>query len=254
MHSCKDIITTGDGQAIYCPRYVAILRRVEADIVTRLQEIGAHEIMLPKLISPRTVDILSSCSPYLSDDWSREQYKVISPDGNLAGYLAHWQCEPYYGHIAELSTILGDPRPLILFDRSGPSHRCESVSEPFRKREFWRVEIMMSGRKDDIIDIRNAIIEFLSTYITSCTSAPIARVDKNENPGEEVVDLIATYADQSIEVFGSHVHNAEFSPLTKTFLRNDEITACAGVSLTRLATLIAIKSPQPIRIESTRKL
>ncbi len=244
MHSSKDIITIGDGQAIYCPGYVAILRRVESDIVKLLQKVGAHEVMLPKLISPTTVDNLSSCSPCLSADWRREQYKVFTPDGDLAGYLAHWQCEPYYGYLAALSTNLGDPRPLVLFDRSGPSHRCETVCEPFRMREFWRVEIMMCGRKKNILGLRNEIIEFLCEYLRPRTSVPIALVIMDENPMEEVVDLVATYADQSIEIFGSHVHNAEFSPLTKTSLRDDEITACAGISLTRLATLIAMTSPQ----------
>ncbi|MCS7111690.1 MAG: serine--tRNA ligase [Ignisphaera sp.] len=75
-------------------------------------------------------------------------------------FLCFAQCEPFYWFFE--NEILDDSSlPIKWYDQSGPSYRWESggIHGIERLIEFHRIEVVWLGRPDDVIKIRNELLE-----------------------------------------------------------------------------------------------
>ena len=83
--------------------------------------------------------------------------KHLKPPGY---FLCFAQCEPFYQFFS--GEIMGeDNLPVKWFDKSGPSFRWEAggIHGVERVIEFHRVEIVWLGKPEQVIDIRNRLLE-----------------------------------------------------------------------------------------------
>ena len=237
MDSSKWFWPERNQTAVYFPSYVRVLRSIEGEIVRFLESRGAEEIILPKLIPPADVQSIARCDPALARVWEHEQFRVTTPDGTLAGYLAHWQCEPFYRLVPVLKKLWPSKDIQYVFDKSGPSHRCEPEHNVYRFDEFWRVEVLFCGELQRIRAERDALLQFVTELACDWSPRLCPRADEDAETGEEVIDVVVRIPSGEIEVCGSHIHFQMFDPATEISLLSGECTACMGISLSRLTML-----------------
>ena len=173
------------GQWLYTPPITHILRRFQEmfiDLV--LKPLGFVEAIYPKLIpleigvktghlkgTPHQMLFASQPISYNVDDF-QEWIDLVSvldeaPPKKLKDFLkdpdyflCFAQCEPFYwffgGEIMDIRKL-----PMKWFDRSGPSFRWESGGLRGLERlvEFHRIEITWIGEPDQVIKIRNELLE-----------------------------------------------------------------------------------------------
>ncbi len=174
------------GQWLYTPPLTYILRKFEAmfiDIV--LEPLGFQEAIFPKMepleIGLKTGHLKGTPNQMIFaslpisynieefEEWqdyvsiygeanSKKLQKFIEPP---TYYLCFAQCPPFYRFLSKL--IFTDKRlPVKWFDKSGPSFRWEGTGGLRgleRLVEFHRIEVVWLGTKEQVIEIRNKLLE-----------------------------------------------------------------------------------------------
>jgi len=234
-------IQYGSGSYIYLPRYVKTFRKVEADTIKYLDGINAQEIMLPKLLHNENVESLKCCDYRFEEEWNKEQLLVTNSRNENVGLLAHWQCEPIYLYLSEIfDNVSGDQDLRIVFDNSGYSYRLEENNDIYRPNEFRRVEVFFHG---NILSVRRAIhniLDFFVKYLEGFDAIRLQRPEESFGGKEEVEDVAVLISGKEIEVIGSHIHFDTFSSISTAKLDKRVVTACCGISLSRLSSIITI--------------
>lgn len=221
------------------PKYAKKLRDLEKDVISFLETMGGVEIILPKLIKKHDCVNLIKCNPRFSDEWNNEQLSVYTSDGNFKGYLAHWQCEPIYDNATTIFRYIEQKDGIkIIFDRSGYSYRNEPENNFYRPNEFLRLEIFIIGSSEKV----HKSIEKVLLYIVSFFPDKVAKIKDKPNESfngvEKVRDVIVYDDNQEIEICGSHIHYRTFENILKTALPSETISACCGISLTRIVNFL----------------
>ncbi|MCE5340152.1 MAG: hypothetical protein LLF92_03380 [Planctomycetaceae bacterium] len=234
-------IQYNNGTAIYLPAYVKYFRYVEKEIVDFLSQQKALEIIVPKIISSVDVQRLEQCNPRFYKEWDKEQLSVYTKTGQFVGYLAHWQCEPVYKVLGQLLKYSNDCDPQVFYDNSGFSYRYEETNDIFRFDEFRRIEIFLVGSVIKIKSFRDMLLNFLKNLVLPNYSEIVFKPDESFGGKEEVVDLEVVADGRRIEVCGSHVHYCTFKNAIGILLGENIITACIGISLSRLAMLLTLR-------------
>jgi len=175
----------GRGQWIYTEPYAALLRAVEELILERIAvPLGFKEVMLPKLIP---LPVMRKMPGYL-DTVPEGMYYVCPPPRDPEAFskfklrlmlsgkipadelknvlkgpsyvLAPAQCEPFYQTFSGKRVRLED-LPIKQYDRSGWTYRWEGggVEGLTRTQEFRRIEFVFMGKPEDVVSIRDEVVE-----------------------------------------------------------------------------------------------
>lgn len=229
------------GGYIYLPEYMRIFREVEHDVINHIHTVGGQEVMLPKLLKMENIDSLKCCDKRFEEEWEAEQLRVSGSGNNEIGVLAHWQCEPIYPHLAEIfENVVGGEELKIIFDNSGYSYRLESNNHIFRPNEFRRIEVFFHGNILSVRSTMHKLLDFLVQYLDSYNAFRVERPEESYDGKEQVEDVVVMLDGKEIEVAGSHIHFDTFSAVVTSELNDRVVTACCGISLSRLTSLIAI--------------
>ncbi|MGQ4891133.1 MAG: serine--tRNA ligase [Candidatus Njordarchaeia archaeon] len=173
------------GQWFYTPAITHLIRRFqELFIETVLKPLGFMEAIYPKIVPVEmglktghikgTINqMIFACQPksYNIEDFDDfiDLVMVLDevPRDVLGKHLrdpSHWlcfaQCEPFYWFFGN-EIIDPDILPIKWFDRSGPSFRWEAggIKGLERLVEFHRVEVTWLGTPEQVIEIRNKLLE-----------------------------------------------------------------------------------------------
>ncbi|MBC7218596.1 MAG: serine--tRNA ligase [Hadesarchaea archaeon] len=175
----------GRGQWIYEEPYAKLLRAIEDIIIEEVaRPLKFEEVMLPKLIP---LEVMQRMPGYL-DGVPEGMYYVSPPPRDPEAFkdfkqklkltkrvpveelkrilkepayvLAPAQCEPFYETFA-FSHVRIEDLPVKQFDRSGWTYRWEGggVEGLLRTQEFRRVEFVFLGSPEDVVSIRDAVVE-----------------------------------------------------------------------------------------------
>jgi seryl-tRNA synthetase len=175
----------GRGQWIYEEPYAKLLRAIEDIIIEEVaRPLKFEEVMLPKLIP---LEVMQRMPGYL-DGVPEGMYYVSPPPRDPEAFkefkqklkltkrvpveelrkvlkepayvLAPAQCEPFYETFASSHVRLED-LPVKQFDRSGWTYRWEGggVEGLVRTQEFHRIEFVFLGSPEDVVSIRDAVVE-----------------------------------------------------------------------------------------------
>lgn len=174
------------GQWIYTPPLAWMLNRLQDLLIEHvLKPLGFVECILPK-ISPLEVALKSghlkgaahnmvfvstpiSTEESALEEWYDWVYITEKPDGRElqrflqppSYYVEYAQCPPFYQFL-EKETLDPEKLPLKWYDRSGPSFRYEpagGVRGLERLFEFHRVEIVWLGEPEQVIEVRDELLE-----------------------------------------------------------------------------------------------
>lgn len=219
------------------PREARLIRRIEAEILEVAINFGFEEVLFPRAMAYTDwVEVVKSLGP-VSSHLESELVKT-SDIGPHPMVFCHWQCEPYYRALRNL----GPQTPPRVVDRSGWSYRNEKKLGIFRPREFLRVELVWRGSREEVSEIHENLLHSIQHRLTEMSLATqrIRRGDEETNSGQRLVlDLVATATDGSeVEVVGSHLHADLFVRHFWKDAPSDMETACLGVSLSRIASLL----------------
>ncbi len=175
----------GRGQWVYGEPYAKLIRAIEDLIIKDIAEpLGFKEAMFPKLIPlevmqrmpgyldgvpegmyyvcppPREPETFSTFKQKLklTKQIPTDELKKILKDP--AYVLAPAQCEPFYQTFASQIVRL-EKLPVKQYDRSGWTYRWEGggVEGLLRTQEFRRIEFVAMGAPDDIVKIRDDVVE-----------------------------------------------------------------------------------------------
>ncbi|MFH1821420.1 MAG: serine--tRNA ligase [Methanobacteriota archaeon] len=175
----------GRGQWIYEEPYAKLMRAIEDIIIEEVaRPLKFEEVMLPKLIP---LEVMQRMPGYL-DGVPEGMYYVSPPPREPEAFqdfkqklkltkripvkelretikepayvLAPAQCEPFYEQFASKNVRLED-LPVKQFDRSGWTYRWEGggVEGLVRTQEFRRTELVFIGSPDDVVSIRDLVVE-----------------------------------------------------------------------------------------------
>lgn len=165
------------GQWIFGPQAVQLFRAFEQIVIDEIiKPLGYSEMIFPKLI-PWEVWMKSGHAKgvypeiyYVSTPKTRDPaywediadyFKVTGEvpvdmirdriDGPIGG-MCYAQCPPFWTFV-QGETLANDCLPILVFDRSGTSHRYESggIHGIERVDEFHRIEILFLGEKEHAI-------------------------------------------------------------------------------------------------------
>ncbi len=180
------IYSIAPGQWFFTPPFAYIFRKFEEmfiDIV--LKPLGFVEAIFPKMEpleigfktghlkgTPNQMIFASLPISYNIDEFEEWQdYLVIydRPDPELLRkfveppkyYLCFAQCPPFYRFLSKM-VFRDEDLPLKWFDKSGPSFRWEGTGGLRgieRLVEFHRIEIVWLGKPEQVVDIRNKLLE-----------------------------------------------------------------------------------------------
>lgn len=236
----KSFIEYSDGSYIFLPNYVKILRSIENDIVEILNEVGAYEIMLPKIINNDEIEKLRNIHERFEVELKEEQLSVHNQNGKI-GYLAHWQCEPIYFNLDTIfGNIPGDDLKII-YDRSGFSYRNEKYHHIMNLHEFNRIEIIFYGNeflmRKKMKELQRNLLEYLSLN----NPILIKRPEESYDGKEEVVDITMKFGSRDVEVLGSHIHFKTFIDGLLLDTSPNFITGCCGISVSRISLIKHLK-------------
>ncbi|MGQ9788740.1 MAG: serine--tRNA ligase [Candidatus Hadarchaeaceae archaeon] len=175
----------GRGQWIYEETYTKLIRAIEDIIIEEIaRPLKFEEVMFPKLIPlevmqrmPGYLDGVPEGMYYVSppprDPEAFKEFKQklrltkrVPVDGlkrilkEPAYVLAPAQCEPFYETFA-FSHVRIEDLPVKQFDRSGWTYRWEGggVEGLLRTQEFHRIEFVFLGSPEDVVSIRDAVVE-----------------------------------------------------------------------------------------------
>lgn len=173
------------GQWFYHAPVAALLRTMERIAVEEiLNPLGFTEVIAPKLVPfeiwEKTGHLSGSepeiyyVSPPISRDiavWEEviDLYKITKKAyvekirermRNPIGGMTYAQCPPMYWAF-EGKTIDDSEFPLLMYDKSGPSYRWEAGGRQGIERvnEFWRIEPLFIGYPDQLIELKEKIME-----------------------------------------------------------------------------------------------
>jgi seryl-tRNA synthetase len=165
------------GQWIHGPQSTAIFRAFEHIVIEEIiKPLGYREMIFPKLVTwdvwkrsghAKGVypEIYYVCPPKTRDPkfWEEvaDYYKVTLevPIDKIAskidkpiGGLCYAQCPPFWPFL-QGETLPDDGFPLLVFDRSGTSHRYESggIHGMERVDEFHRIELVFIGTQEQVL-------------------------------------------------------------------------------------------------------
>jgi len=165
------------GQWIHGPQSTAVFRAFEQIVIEEIiKPLGYQEMIFPKLVTwdvwkrsghAKGVypEIYYVCPPKTRDPefWEEiaDHYKVTLevPVDKIAqkidkpiGGLCYAQCPPFWPFL-QGETLPDDDFPLLVFDRSGTSHRYESGGLHGMERvdEFHRIELVFMGTPEQIL-------------------------------------------------------------------------------------------------------
>ncbi|MEM3648003.1 MAG: aminoacyl--tRNA ligase-related protein, partial [Thermoproteota archaeon] len=169
----------------YLQPYTSLLRILEEMIIERVAKpLGFQEVVLPKLIPLEVArkkghlsgipsEMLYVCEPGSREPFYFEDYtdlvKVFNePKPEVlktflkepAYTLPYAQCEPFYELFAGETVNIDNP-PVRLYDRSGFSFRHEAggLRSLERLTAFTRIEIVYLGRPEEVVEIRDRLVE-----------------------------------------------------------------------------------------------
>lgn len=179
------IVLLGKGKWFYRPPAAAIMRAMEKIALENIvHPLGFTEVIEPMHVSFETWlktghlegmpgEIYYICEPKSRDpkEWERfidlvkitkevpaeELVKNLKPPRDGVVYA---QCPNIYASMRG-KTIAEESLPLLLFEHYVPSNRYESGGKHGIERvdEFHRIEIVYIGRKEQLVDIRDQLIE-----------------------------------------------------------------------------------------------
>ncbi len=175
----------GRGQWIYAEPYAKLLRALEDIIIDKVaRPLGFEEVMFPKLIP---LEVMQRMPSYL-DGVPEGMYYVCPPPREPVAFsdfkqklkltkripvkelgevlkepayvLSPAQCEPFYESFTS-SHIRLENLPVKQFDRSGWTYRWEGggVEGLVRTQEFRRIELVFIGGPDDVVRIRDSVVD-----------------------------------------------------------------------------------------------
>ncbi len=173
------------GQWVYTPTFYALLKPL-ADLFVEevVLPLGFREAVFPKMYPldvglrtghlkgtvnsmvfatfPRSYDIseFEDVIDYMSvmDEVPVEELsKKLEPP---SAFLCYAQCEPFYWFFGG-EVVSDEGLPIKWFDRSGPSYRWEAggIYGIERMVEFHRIEVVWMGKVDQVVEIRNQLLE-----------------------------------------------------------------------------------------------
>lgn len=180
------ISSIAPGQWLYTPPFAYIMRKFEemlVDIV--LKPLGFSEAIFPKMEpisiglktghlkgTPNQMIFASIPKSYNVEEFEPWQdYVTMYNEANSEVlknfleppryYLCFAQCPPFYEFLSKM-IFTEKSLPIKWFDRSGPSFRWEGAGGLRgieRLVEFHRIEIVWLGTPDQVINIRNQLLE-----------------------------------------------------------------------------------------------
>ena len=173
------------GQWVYTPTFYALLKSL-ADLFVEevVRPLGFKEAMFPKMypleVGLKTGHLKGTVNSMLFATFPKSydisefedviDYMSVTdeiPVDDLAGkleppsrFLCYAQCEPFYWFFGE-EIVSDEGLPVKWFDRSGPSYRWEAGGLYGIERlvEFHRIEVVWMGRTDQVVEIRNQLLE-----------------------------------------------------------------------------------------------
>jgi len=175
----------GRGQWIYTPPYSRLLEAIESLLVEEVvQKLDFQPYMLPKLIPLEVMKLMPGyldgipegmyyvCPPprdpeafakfkdqfKVTKEIPKEELKRVIKDPEYV--LAPAQCEPFwYFFFHEVLNV--EDLPIKFYDRAGWTYRWEGggVEGLVRVQEFRRIELVYYGAPDDVVKIRDSILD-----------------------------------------------------------------------------------------------
>jgi len=287
----------GRGQWIYTEPYAKLIHALEDMIISQVASpLKFQEAMFPKLIP---LEVMQRMPGYL-DGVPEGMYYVCPPPRDPEAFesfkrelkltkkipvsdlknvvkdpayvLAPAQCEPFYQLFASKHVSLEKP-PVKLFDRSGWTYRWEGggVEGLVRTQEFRRIEFVALGSPDDVVSIRDSVVERsiklldeLNLEWRLIVATPFymkegaAGEDTSDSKKVATYDLevLLPYKNEWLEIGSYNVHKTKF---TETFkikeVKKREVwTCCCGFGTSRWVVgflaqhgLDPSKWPEPLR-------
>lgn len=175
----------GRGQWVYTPPYARLLEAVESLLVDEVvHKLDFQPFMLPKLIPLEVMKLMPGyldgipegmyyvCPPprdpeafakfkeqfKVTKEIPREELKRVIKDPEYV--LAPAQCEPFwYFFFHEVLNV--EDLPVKFYDRAGWTYRWEGggVEGLVRVQEFRRIELVYFGNPDDVVKIRDCVLD-----------------------------------------------------------------------------------------------
>ncbi|MEW6222081.1 MAG: aminoacyl--tRNA ligase-related protein [Candidatus Hadarchaeota archaeon] len=265
----------GRGQWIYTEPYAKLIRALEELIVDDVAApLGFSEALFPKLIP---LEVMQRMPGYLDgvpegmyyicppprdpeafEDFKKElKLTKKIPTGELkkvvkdpAYVLAPAQCEPFYQIFASKYVDLGK-LPVKLYDMSGWTYRWEGggVEGLIRTQEFRRIELVTLGSPDDVVSIRDEVVERSIKLVEKLGlewRVPVATpfymkegetTDTSDSRKVATYDLevLLPYSGKWLEIGSYNAHKTKF---TETFkikeVKGREVwTGCCGFGTSR---------------------
>ncbi|MEW6592162.1 MAG: aminoacyl--tRNA ligase-related protein [Candidatus Hadarchaeota archaeon] len=265
----------GRGQWIYTEPYARLIRALEELIVENVAvPLGFSEAMFPKLIP---LEVMQRMPGYL-DGVPEGMYYVCPPPREPQAFekfkmdlkltkkipteelkkvvkdpayvLSPAQCEPFYQGFASKYVNI-EKLPVKLYDMSGWTYRWEGggVEGLIRTQEFRRIEFVMLGSPDDVISIREDVVEKSIELVEKLGlewRIPIATpfymkeggaMDASDSRKVATYDLevLLPYNEKWLEIGSYNAHKTKF---TETFkikeVKGREVwTGCCGFGTSR---------------------
>lgn len=222
---------------IILPHEAEIIRSIEREIAASLVKLGFQEVIFPRAIPYSNWEKVAKSLGPISKELESEVV-VIEEFGSTPHVICHWQCEPYYLSLRSL----GEDCPNRVFDRSGWSLRNEARIGRFRPRQFIRLEIVWRGHNEEVSAVHGELVEYLFGFLQQRDLNPriIDRPEEMLNSNQRLVrDIVCTSrSGEEIEIVGTHLHGSTFMKrFLKSWTEGIE-SACLGISLSRIASLI----------------
>jgi seryl-tRNA synthetase len=266
----------GRGQWTYTEPYAKLLRAIE-DLIIRwtAEPLGFQEVMFPKLIP---LEVMRRMPGYLDgvpegmyyvcppprdpESFSAFKQKLkltrrVSPEvlkrviKDPAYVLAPAQCEAFY-QIFFSGPVRLEKLPIKQFDRSGWTYRWEGggVEGLIRTQEFRRIEFVMMGSPEDVVSIRDEVLEKstelldeleIEWRVTVATPFYMREggIEEDVSDSRKVatydLEVVLPYKDGWLEIGSYNVHRTKF---TESFRikepRGKEVwTGCCGFGTSR---------------------
>ncbi len=274
----------GRGQWTYTTPYVKLLESIENILLEEVVgKLGFQPFMLPKLIP---LEVMQKMPGYL-EEIPEGMYYVCPPPRDPEAFtefketvkvtkkvpkemlkniikepeyvLSPAQCEPFWQFFSH-ETLKVENLPIKLYDRSGWTYRWEGggVEGLARLQEFRRVELVYLGTPDQVVEIRDSIVDEvvkvvdkileLEWRVVAATpfymkEGEIGDIKDSKNVAAFDVEVYLPYRGEKgkaewLEIAGCFIHKDKF---IKNFsiheVKNRPIwTGCTGLGISRWVT------------------
>ncbi|MBD3259490.1 hypothetical protein GF371_02550 [Candidatus Woesearchaeota archaeon] len=286
----------GAGVWTLMPPFTALLKAIQQLLIDQvLIPMGFTEVILPRLI-PLEIqrkkgqlggipeELFWVCPPAKRDPEYFEDYKdYVEITGECAPEklmkklrppmfgLAYAQCEAFYDFFSK-ETIDASKLPFKFYDINGPTWRWEAggLKGLERLNEFLRIEVVYAGLKDQVIKIRDEVLEkseeiidriFDVEYrIDSCTPVYLEHAgaveEEKDAEKEKEADFVKTYDmtavipfktaskyETELEISSFHVHTDFYMKRfhAKEKNKKEVWTGCVGFGPSRWAYLFILR-------------